>query len=50
MGRMQQPCCMKDGGRPSEGGLQDQPSNRPALHGDPRQNSIRAEIALALNC
>src|ERR1039458_1049219 len=32
--RMQQPCCMEDGGRPSGGGLQDQPSNRPALLGD----------------
>jgi hypothetical protein len=25
---------MRDGGRPSEGGLQDQPSNCPALRGD----------------
>ena len=25
---------MEDGGRPSGGGLQDQPSNRPALLGD----------------
>jgi hypothetical protein len=32
--RMQQPCCMEDGGRPSGGGLQDQPSNHPALRGD----------------
>jgi hypothetical protein len=32
--RMQQPCCIEDGGRPSGGGLQDQPSNRPALRGD----------------
>src|ERR1017187_8659002 len=32
--RMQQPCCMEDGGRPSGGGLQDQPSNCPALRGD----------------
>src|ERR1035437_1402949 len=29
--RNQQPCCMEDGGRPSGGGLQDQPSNHPAL-------------------
>src|ERR1039458_7770452 len=32
--RMQQPCCMEDGGRPSGGGLQDQPSNHTALRGD----------------
>jgi len=31
---MQQPCCMEDGGRPFECGLQDQPFNRPALRGD----------------
>jgi hypothetical protein len=34
VGRMQKPCCMGDGGGPSGGGLQDQPSNRPALLGD----------------
>ena len=28
---------MEDGGRPSGGGLQDQPSNRPALLGDNSQ-------------
>jgi hypothetical protein len=32
--QMRQPCCKEDGGRPSGGGLQDQPSNRPALRGD----------------
>jgi hypothetical protein len=32
--RMQQPCCMEDGGRPSGGGLQDKPPNRLALLGD----------------
>ena len=32
--RMRQPSCMEDGGGPSGGGLQDQPSNRPGLRGD----------------
>jgi hypothetical protein len=39
--RMQLPCCMEDGGRPSGGGLQDQPSNRPALRGDKLPGSER---------
>ena len=32
--RMRLSCTMEDGGWPSEGGLQDQPSNRPTLLGD----------------
>ena len=32
--RMQRHYCMGDGGRPFRGGLQDQPSNRPATLGD----------------
>src|SRR5665213_1867246 len=32
--QMRLSCCMEDGGRPSGGGLQDQPSSRPALLGD----------------